>query len=86
MGEVKVSTTELAVLLGVSQQSASRRLQLLEGLGLVVRRGGGAGGSLISVSKEGLGRLEEVYFRLREGLEGGVGVLVFEGAVFSGMF
>jgi riboflavin kinase len=83
--EVRVSTTELAGLLGVSQQSASRRLRLLEGLGLVVRRGG-AGGSLIRVSKEGLGRLEEVYIRLREGLEGGAEELVFEGAVFSGMF
>ena len=85
MGEVRVSTGELAELMGVSQQSASRRLRLLEGLGLVVRRGG-AGGSVISVSGEGLGRLEEVYYRLREGLEGGAGELVFEGAVFSGMY
>jgi riboflavin kinase len=85
VGEVRVSTTELAGLMGVSQQSASRRLQLLEGLGLVLRRGG-TGGSLIRVSKEGLGRLEEVYIRLREGLEGGAGELVFEGVVFSGMF
>jgi riboflavin kinase len=84
-GEVRVSTAELAVLMGVSQQSASRRLGLLEGLGLVVR-GGGSGGSVIRVSREGLGRLEEVYFRLKEGLEGGAGELVFEGAVFSGMF
>ena len=71
--------------MGVSQQSASRRLLLLEGLGLVVRRGG-AGGGVIRVSREGLGRLEGVYFGLREGLEGGAGELVFEGAVFSGMF
>jgi riboflavin kinase len=83
--EVRVSTTELAGLMGVSQQSASRRLQHLERLGLVVRHAG-AGGSLISISKKGLGRLEEVFFRLREGLEGGAGELVFEGAVFSGMF
>jgi riboflavin kinase len=83
--EVRVSTTELAGLLGVSQQSASRHLRLLEGLGLVVRRAG-AGGSLIHVTGEGLERLEEVYYRLREGLEGGDGELVFEGAVFSGMY
>ncbi len=82
---VRVSTGELAVLMGVSQQSASRRLGLLEGLGLVVRRGG-VGGSVIRVSGEGLGVLEGVYFGLREGLEGGAGELVFEGAVFSGMF
>ena len=82
---MRVSTGELAGLMGVSQQSASRRLRLLEGLGLVVRRGG-AGGSVVRVTGEGLGRLEEVFFRLREGLEGGAGELVFEGAVFSGMF
>ena len=52
----------------------------------MVVRGGGSGGSVIRVSREGLGRLEEVYFRLKEGLEGGAGELVFEGAVFSGMF
>ena len=52
---------------------------------MVVRRGG-AGGSVVRVTGEGLGRLEEVFFRLREGLEGGAGELVFEGAVFSGMF
>jgi len=85
VGEVRVSTSELAELMGVSQQSASRRLGLLEGLGLVVRRGG-AGGSLIRVTKEGLGRLEEVHYGLREGLEEGGGDLVFEGVVFSGMF
>lgn len=78
---VRVSTGELAVLMGVSQQSASRRLGVLEGLGLVVR-----GDGVVRVSREGLGRLEEVYFGLREGLEGGAGELVFEGAVFSGMF
>ena len=54
---VRVSTTELAGLMGVAQQSASRRLGLLEGLGLVVRRGG-AGGGVVRVSVEGLGRLE----------------------------
>ena len=78
---VRVSTGELAVLMGVSQQSASRRLGVLEGLGLVVR-----GDGVIRVSREGLGRLEEVYLGLREGLEGGAGELVFEGAVFSGMY
>jgi len=78
---VRVSTGELAVLMGVSQQSASRRLGVLEGLGLVVR-----GDGVIRVSREGLGRLEEVYYGLREGLEGGAGELVFEGAVFSGMY
>ncbi len=57
VGGVRVSTSELAVLMGVSQQSASRRLRLLEGLGLVVR-GGGSGGSVIRVSRDGWGRLE----------------------------
>ncbi|MDP6048072.1 MAG: CTP-dependent riboflavin kinase [Candidatus Bathyarchaeota archaeon] len=84
-GRVQVSTGKLAVVMGVSQQSSSRRLRLLEERGLVVRQRG-FGSSTIRITGDGLGRLEEVYYGLREGLEGGVGDIEFEGAIFSGMY
>jgi len=84
-GAVRVSTGRLAGLMGLSQQSASRHLKLLEESGLISRRVD-SGGSLISITGEGMGKLEEVYLRLGEALEGGAGELVFEGVVFSGMY
>ena len=85
-GPVRVSTTELASVMGVSQQSASRHLRLLEGMGMVSRRVE-AEGSLISISAEGLGVLGEVCGVLRRGLEESAeDVLAFEGTVFSGMY
>jgi riboflavin kinase len=85
-GPVRVSTTELASVMGVSQQSASRHLRLLEGRGMVSRRVE-AEGSLISISEEGLGVLGEVCGVLRRGLEESAGEeLAFEGTVFSGMY
>lgn len=83
---VRVSTTELSARLGCSQQSASRHLRLLEQLGLVSRRIG-PDGSLIRVTGDGVGALEEVYFALGRSLEEPeVEVLSFEGTVFSGMY
>ena len=83
---VRVSTTELSARLGCSQQSASRHLRLLEQLGLVSRRMG-PGGSLIRVTGDGVGALEEVYNALGRSLEEPeVEVLSFEGTVFSGMY
>jgi riboflavin kinase len=85
-GPVRVSTTELASVMGVSQQSASRHLRLLEGMGMVSRRVN-AEGSLISISAEGLSVLGEVCGVLRRGLEESAGEdLSFEGTVFSGMY
>ena len=86
VGPVRVSTTVLASVMGVSQQSASRHLRLLEGMGMVSRRVE-AEGSLISISTEGLGVLGEVCGVLRRGLEdSAVEELSFEGTVFSGMY
>ena len=83
---MRVSTTELASVMGVSQQSASRHLRLLEGMGMVSRRVE-AEGSLISISAEGLSVLGEVCGVLRRGLEESAeDVLAFEGTVFSGMY
>jgi riboflavin kinase len=81
---VRISTTGLAGLLGCSQQSASRHLRLLEEMGLVSRRFG-VDGSLIRVTGAGLEALSEVYYAMKRWIEGGEEVLVFEGAVFSGM-
>jgi len=83
---VKVSTTELSAVLGVSQQSASRHLQLLERMGLVTRRID-ADGSLIGITEEGMRTLNEVFYGLRRHMEGGEAeALVFEGTVFSGLY
>ncbi len=82
--EVQISTTKLASLLDVSQQSASRHLQLLEKMGQITRRKG-AGGSLISITRKGIENLEEVYFKLKKEFEEGTKELSFEGVVFSGM-
>lgn len=82
---VRVSTTELSAVLGVSQQSASRHLTLLEGMGLLSRRID-ADGTLIRITDEGLRALNEVFYGLRRHLEGGeVEAFVFEGVVFSGL-
>ena len=83
---VKVSTTELSTMLGCSQQSASRHLKLLEQMGLVQRRIR-VDGSIIKVTKEGIGALEEVFYGLKRHLEGvEAEALVFEGVVFSGLY
>ena len=84
--QVRVSTTELSAVLGVSQQSASRHLMLLERMELVSRRID-ADGSLIRITEGGLRALNEVFYGLRRHLEGGeVEAFVFEGVVFSGLY
>jgi len=66
-GAVRVSTGRLAGLMGLSQQSASRHLRLLEESGLITRRVD-SGGTLINLTGEGKGKLEEMYLRLGEAL------------------
>jgi riboflavin kinase len=82
--EIQISTTDLASLLGVSQQSASRHLQLLETMGQIKRRKR-FGGSLISITRKGIGNLEDVYIKLKKEFEEGTKELSFKGIVFSGM-
>jgi len=85
-GFTRVSTTGLARRINCSQQSASRHLRLLEGLGLVRRRIE-ADGSLVRITGDGRRALEEVSATLRTCLEGGgPGIFELEGVVFSGMF
>jgi len=83
---VKISTTELAAMFSWSQQSASRHLRLLEQMGLVRRRTV-VDGSLIKITDEGMRDLKEVYYVLKDRIEGSrAEVFVFEGVVFSGLY
>jgi riboflavin kinase len=83
---VKLSTTDLSEILGGSQQSASRHLQLLEQVGFIRRRVGSEG-SRVSITVEGLAELEEVLKELKWHLEGEEArTIEFEGTVVSGLF
>ncbi len=83
---VKISTTELAEVMGSSQQSASRHLQVLERDGFIRRRMG-PGGSLLEITGEGLGELSHVLHELGWHIEGGEAeAVVLEGEVVSGLF
>ncbi len=83
---VELSTTELSKIMGGSQQSASRHLQVLEQMGLIHRRIG-SGGSKISITVEGVAELEEVLKELKWQLEGEEArTIEFEGTVVSGLF
>lgn len=78
---VKISTGELAGLLGISQQSASRWLGELEDEGLVERAGWKT-----AIAGKGLEELKNVLGVLKKEFEeSGKKKLVFEGVVFSGM-
>ncbi|MBN2334703.1 DUF120 domain-containing protein [Candidatus Bathyarchaeota archaeon] len=83
---VKISTTELSKIMGGSQQSASRHLQLLEQLGLLSRRIE-SGGTKISITAEGMEELGKVLRELKWYLEGKeASSIEFEGTVVSGLF
>ncbi len=83
---VKIPTTELAEVMGSSQQSASRHLQVLERDGFIRRRMG-PGGNLLEITGEGLGELSHVLHELRWHVEGGEAeAVVLEGEVVSGLF
>jgi len=83
---VKLSTTDLSEILGGSQQSASRHLQLLEQMGFIHRRVGSEG-SRVSITLEGVAELEEVLKELKWHLEGEEArTIEFTGTVVSGLF
>jgi riboflavin kinase len=83
---VNLSTTDLSKIMGGSQQSASRHLQVLEQTGLIRRRIG-SGGSMISITVEGVAELEKVLKELKWHLEGEEArTIEFEGTVVSGLF
>ena len=83
---VRVSTTELSRIMGGSQQSASRHLQMLEKAGLI-QRSTEPGGSRIKVTSSGLGELDLLLQELKWHLEGEDAEAVeLEGTVVSGLF
>ena len=83
---IKISTTYLSNIIGGSQQSASRHLQLLEEMGLIERQISTVG-SRVQISGEGLGELDKILQELRWYLEGEEAETVtFEGTIVSGLF
>jgi len=83
---VKVSTTELSRVLGGSQQSASRHLQLLEERGLITRRVDSEG-SIVEITERGAEELRGVLVDLKMFMEGEEAeAFVFEGDVVSGLY
>ncbi|MBI5159517.1 DUF120 domain-containing protein [Candidatus Micrarchaeota archaeon] len=77
---VKISTSELAGLMSISQQSASRWLDELEEEGLVERVG-----RKTLIAEKGLSELKKAFAVLSEEFGSAGKKLVFEGSVFSGM-
>jgi riboflavin kinase len=83
---IKISTTHLSNIIGSSQQSASRHLQLLEERGLIDRQISTAG-SRVQISGEGIGELDNILQELRWYLEGEEAETIeFEGTIVSGLF
>ena len=83
---VAVSTTRLGREMGVSQQSASRHLLLLEEEGLVERRGSPKG-TTVKLTEAGVAQLERVLEGLKWHLEeAGEETMEIVGEVTSGLF
>jgi len=81
---VKLSSTQLANRLGISQQTASRRLQELEREGLITREMTPKA-QYIRVNGKGMDELLRVYLGLKEVFEEKPRHLRISGEVFSGM-
>jgi len=82
--EVIFTTTELAKLLGASQQTASRHLIELEKMGLIHRVRLGRRES-IKIMPGGAKQLDNMFLTLRRVFEMKKTELTFEGAIFSGL-
>jgi len=82
--EVIFTTTELAKLLGASQQTASRHLIELEKMGLIHRVRLGRRES-IKITAGGVKHLDNMFLTLKRAFEMKKTEIVFEGAVFSGL-
>jgi riboflavin kinase len=83
---ISISSSELGVSLGISQQTASRYLLDLEKNGLIARKISNEGQE-ISLTTEGTNFLHEFYSNLKEFFNGGRDVkdLSFDGIVISGI-
>ena len=82
--EVIFTTTDLAKLLGASQQTASRHLIELEKMGLIHRVRLGRRES-IKITISGVRHLENMFLTLKRAFELKRTETVFEGTVFSGL-
>jgi len=82
--EVIFTTTDLAKLLGASQQTASRHLIELEKIGLIHRVRLGRRES-IKIMPSGAKQLDNMFLTLRRAFEMKKTEFVFEGVVFSGL-
>jgi riboflavin kinase len=83
---VKISTTELSNIMGGSQQSASRHLQLLEKRG-IIERSIDSGGTRVKINSKGIAELDHVLQELKWHLEGKeANAIEIEGVVVSGLF
>jgi len=82
--EVIFTTTELAKLLGASQQTASRHLIELERMGLIHRVRLGRRES-IKITPGGVKHLDNMFLTLKRAFEMKKTEIVFEGTVFSGL-
>jgi len=82
--EVIFTTTELAKLLGASQQTASRHLIELEKMGLIRRVKLGRRES-IKITGNGVEHLESMFLTLTRAFEMKKTETVFEGTLFSGL-
>lgn len=81
---IKISTTNIAEKLGLSQQSISRYLISLEKKGLI-HRTISTEGSLIKISKSGEGFLRKIYLDLSAIFMEKPRSILIEGEVFSGL-
>lgn len=79
-----LSTSELALELGLSQQGVSKHLLQLEKEGLIERKRSGRRTGVL-VSRAGADRVVSVYSRLKTAIEGRAGVLDFYGTLFTGL-
>ncbi|MGD0177423.1 MAG: DUF120 domain-containing protein [Candidatus Bathyarchaeia archaeon] len=82
--EVIFTTSELAKLLGASQQTASRHLIELEKMGLIHRVRLGRRES-IKITTGGVKHLDNMFLTLKRAFEMKKTEIVFEGTVFSGL-
>jgi len=81
---LQLSTEDLGLVLGLSQQGVSKHLLMLERDGLIVRRRSGRRSGIL-VTKAGADRVVGVYSRLKTAVEGRAGVLDFHGTLFTGL-
>jgi riboflavin kinase len=80
---VLLGTSDFGKLIGASQQTASRRLLLLEKEGLITRELTPKGQN-VAMTEKGVAAMKEVFRTLKLGFEEGVSVVFLNGFVFSG--